>query len=237
MSDINEGTITIDARAKGDFEPDKFRILVSFAGHEDDRAKCVTTYNENHRRVRNALMAAGIPADQIKTSAFRVTRRYDWLYEKVSDSPHERYKRAERFVDGYEYHGDCSVEGEMDSALLALVWGLLQELDGGFSFDIGYTLDQPDACERELLRTAVADAYARACVLAEATGANLGAATSVHHRFMHAAIGYSKNKAALALGSFDEPLSEFAGGGSEAPDFNPEPIEIACEVTISWAIV
>ena len=224
--------ITIDARAEREFEPDMYCVKVEFEGEGSSKDECTQAYNVDYQNVLDALAKAGIVADQIKNGAFMVSVHYEWYYEKVKDSHYQKYRRTERYIDGYEYHGSCSFERAMDLGEFADVWSALQTVEGDFSFSVEYKLAHPDECEASLLREAVAEAHMRAAVLAEATGEQLGRVASIDHRFIHASQQVYREELAVCCGS--------TGGGlnpiDKAPLFNPEGIEIGCAVTVAWEI-
>ena len=235
MQGTNSKGVTIDARAEKGFEPDKFQIQVNFSGWREEKAECADSYNKDYESVRDVLVKAGVSPDQVKANAFWITTRYSWYYEKVDGLGGERYRQTERYADGYEYRGGFSVEGNMDPHMLARIRGLLQGLDGDFTYSISYALGRSDVCERELLRVAVDEARARAEVLASAAGARLGEVESIYHRFKDACVSRfgDANYCHAAL-----PYGGASSGPEEpsSPDFNPKPITVECEITASWAL-
>lgn len=229
MTDSSDRVITIDARVAKECKSDLFRVSIYFEGDDSEKEECVRAFNEDQARVLSALEEAGIPADRIKSASFNVTRHYDWYYEKCSDHPKNYHRRTERFISGHEYSGDCSFEHEFDHGMLAAVWDVLQRTEGSFSFDITYSLEHPDACERELLQSAVVEARSRANTLTAAAGAELGEVASISHAFRHASSDFSES-VKLSAGAI-------ADDGPCAPDLNPESMPVRCEVSISWFIV
>lgn len=228
---MKNGLITIEAAASKDYEPDRFRLQVDFEGDQDSRTECVEAYNSDCAKVKALLVEAGIPADEIRNGRFSVAVHYERLYEKVVlDNGREYYKYAKSVADGYEYFGDCSVESKVDFGLLASIWNGLQGLKGDFSFDITYMLERPDECEKELLRAAVAEARDRAETLADAAGSKLGRIDAIHYRFNNA----SKNR--LDQHSCSLPDCLYDPAMPDIPDFNPEAINVRCDVTVAWVL-
>ena len=226
---LDNDFITIEAQVERDFEPDMFRLEIVFEGNGDERRDCVDSFNSYFEKVCTALTETGISAQEIKSGSFIVSTHYDWLYEKV-ERDYDCYRRRERIADGFEYRGECSVEHEADFDLLANIWNALQELDAGFTFEITYKLEKPDECEKELLRSAVAEARNRAETLAVAAGSGLGRVSAIHYRFNHASGNYPE-------GAICKPcVDDCCGAGPSAPEFNPESITVYCDVTIAWAL-
>ena len=226
-----KGTVLIDAEAEKEFDPDIFVLTVDFYGECDDRKSCVEAYNEDLADVTDALVKSGIQREAIKNSEFKIDMHAEWLYEKVDDG-RDYYRRAERIVKGYEYRGDCTVTHAVDNDLLKRIFHSLQEIDGGFSFNVSFDLERPDEYEKALLKEAVEAARSRAEVLVKAAGAKLGPVETIRHRFDNASIvcASAATYAPSGIGDYEwaMPLS--------APDFNPETIDISCSVSISWAI-
>ena len=224
-------TVSIDARAQKDFEPDQFRVEVSFHGEYDDKAECTRAFNGDLKRVKEALAKVGVPVDEIVSRGYRVVTHYEWRYEKCEGSYGEWYRRGERFVEGYEYDGDCSFKCKMDPALLAAIWVALQSTEGDFSYEIEYMIERPDEREREILRDAVVAARGRAEVLADAAGAKLGEVASIDYGFAYEEeLIHRLNKCCCAP---DDGYDDF----DDAPSLIPEPIPISCKVSVSWELL
>ena len=232
-----ENGITIYAAAQGKYAPDVFTIEVSFTGEKENRDECVQAYNEDYRKVKEALISAGVPEESIVTGPFAVMAHYEWIYEKIEEGSsrrrREEYRRIRKEIDGYEYEGNCSAELPMNASLAKTIWVTLRDCEGDFGFDFSYDLEHPEVHERALLEQAVSEAKERAEVLASAAGIKLGAVEAIEHEYRHAVQADQCVHRSTNIQYMDTARNSLE---ENAPDFDPEHIWVSCDVSIRWKV-
>jgi uncharacterized protein YggE len=167
--------ITVSAEASVSARPDIARISCGVVTESPQAAEALSKNSATMQKLIDGLKAAGIAADDIKTSAFDVSPRYE----------HNRDGRPPQ-ITGYQVSNDVHVVvrdlaalGELLDQLVTLGANRI----GGLSFDVA----KPDAMKDEARRRAVSRARQRAELYATAAGVALGPVLVITEDAVHVA--------------------------------------------------
>ncbi len=204
-------------------KPDTTRITITLQGCCEEYAETLRRSSEDTAALQGVLAGFGFAREDLKTLNFSVDTEYEGYQEEGVWK--QRFK-------GYRFAHALKVEFPSDNDLLGRILYALAKCPVDPEFRISYTLKDQEAAKNQLLAKAVADAKAKAVVLAEASGVALKELQS---------IDYSWGQI-----SFEAPmmnrvmLAKSAAGGAaeESLDMNvqPDDIEVSDTVTLVWAI-
>ena len=224
MDSQDHRIISIGVELERNVPVDTINVRIDLEGTHDTKAECVNEYNALLKEVRDALVSAGIPADEVKNDDFRITPHTEELYEKDEDGD---YYCVTEVVRGYEYTAGMTLERpltDLDDA--KAIWAALVDCGDDVTFSIGFGLGDEDAAKSALLAEAVTKGRRRADTLAAAAGAHV---TGIH------AIEYDYGRNNYRGGYLAAPSSDFGGSSFDsAPDFNPSDESISCSVRMQW---
>lgn len=204
---------------------DTISVSIDLQGTHETRSECTEEYNVLLKEVREALVGAGIPADEIKNDDFRITPHTEELYKK---DEYGDYYIATEAVRGYEYTAGMSLKvpfADLDDA--KAIWAALTGCGEAVTFTIVFCLADEDAAKCSLLADAVAEGRRRADILAAAAGAHVTGIHTIDYDY-----GGSIHRGGYLRTTADFPSTPFGA----APDFNPSDEKIECSVRMQWRI-
>lgn len=213
-------TVKVGSSLSEEFDPDIINISISIEGVGDDKQGAVKEYNARYDALVGGLAAAGVPKEEITTS-------YLYLSPEWKDN---YYKKTRQRTGRYEFSATMNFSIPCDEDFYERIWGAIIALDlKGISTDLDYGLKDYEGAREKIIRRAVEAGKRRATLLADATGCDLGQVVHIENDLR----GNSCYGRDFAAGSAP------AGGPdeSEAPVFNPSPVDVSCEVTLEYALV
>lgn len=203
-------------------KPDVTRLTLSLEGICREYADALKRSAEHTGELKKTLEPFGFSAADLKTVYFDV----DTEYENYQDK-HGTYKN--RFV-GYRFRHTLKLEFLSDNERLGNVLHALANTAAKPEFRISYTVGDPEAAKNELLGRAVADAKAKAEVLAAAAGVTLSEIRS---------IDYSWGEIDFEMRPMNRSF-DIVGAHAEITGFDidlePDDIEANETVTVIWEI-
>ena len=213
-------TIRVTGKGMLKIRPDLTNITLTVTGQQKDYGAALAESAEKTQNLRGALEALGFAREDLKTQFFNV----DTAYENVQE--HGAYRQ--RFA-GYRCTHELKLAFAPDNDLLGRVLYALANSPAAPEFSISYAVKDPEALKNELLQKAVADAKAKAGVLADAAGVRLGELQS---------ISYDWGNAAFEL----QPMNALCkatptGADRFALDVQPDDIAADDAVTAVWEIL
>ncbi len=217
-----ERTIRVTGRGKLSVKPDRTRITLTLEGVFPMYEETLRAASEDSETLRSTLAALDFAPGDLKTLSFNV----DAEYESYED---ERHNYKQRFV-GYKYIHTMKLEFDSDNDRLGKVLYKLANASVSPQFRISYTVGDPEKAKNALLANAVADAKAKARLLADAAGVSLGDILTVDY-----------SMADIVLESHPVRAMAFRKAGAaneESYDMAIEPdnIEVSDTVTVIWRI-
>ncbi|MCG8477015.1 MAG: SIMPL domain-containing protein [Cytophagales bacterium] len=212
-------TLVITGRGLEKIAPDQVNISLNLDQRNPDYLQCVKDLNNRIEQLTKAFEAKGFNPKTIKTSNYNI-RQESRYNNKINRSEFVGYIASYRINIKFPFKQKL-----IDKAFSAIVSSLTQ-----VSFNMGYTIAEPEKVKGRLIAKAVADARKKANILAKASGVELGEVVS---------IDYSEK----TPGIYPEPYrvsfkdnARLQMDAMGAPEANPEDIQLTDQVTITWTI-
>ncbi len=215
---MDEPTVTTTATGRASGDPDEVALQFAATATESSVADARRAVAERAARLREVLDDVGVPAEQVRTTGFRVNR-----------PPANRGPGAnDGDADERPYEGTESVRvtlhdhGRIDPVLSGAVE------DAGLEIrDVTFTFRT--ATRRELQREAVADAVetarAKAAAAAAAEGSSVGDARAI--------VTEAASRPARDVAGQQLAMETSAGGGS----VESGPLDVTVSVEVEYALV
>ncbi|MBR5381508.1 MAG: SIMPL domain-containing protein [Oscillospiraceae bacterium] len=212
--------LRVTGRGRLSLRPDTTRITITLEGTFPEYGEALKRSAGDTEILKDVLSELGFARTDLKTLRFDVDAEYE--------SVHENGIYRQRFV-GYKFVHVVKVDFGSDNERLGRILYALANGKLRPEFRISYTVKDPEAAKNELLGAAVADARAKAQVLAEAAGVTLGEIRR---------IDYSWGRIDLEVRPTNGVLMSKACRDEAAYDIDLEPdnIEVTDTVTVLWAI-
>ena len=219
-----ERVIRVTGKGKIAVRPDTTRLFVTLEGNEKEYEDAIRKSTELTNKVKELATDLGFDRTDWKTVSMNVEPRYEGYQDETRN-----WKN--RFA-GYQYHHRMKLQFPLNNELLGRLLYALAHCDANPELNLEYTISDQENCKNDLLRTAVTDSTAKARILAEASGVELGEIQLVD---------YSWNRLDLVTGPVT-PLAAGAmcrkahAGASYDMDMTPDDIEVEDTVTVVWGI-
>jgi uncharacterized protein YggE len=205
-------TLTVSGTGEATADADMVTIVLGVQTRNESAAGAVA---DNARMMADsieALLAAGVPEDEIKTSGFSIYPTRDWIDGKLSDKV--VFEVSNQVTITLDLTDEVDVGEVLDSAVGA----------GANSVEsVTFGLRDPTGVQEEALENAVVDAMGKALVISEAAGVTLGRILSISEG-----------------GASPVPMAEsrvyFAADAGAATPIVPGDVEVTATVTITYEI-
>ncbi len=216
-----EKTLRVMGRGILSVKPDQILLSMTLTGVCAEYSEAVRASADKTQSLRACFEAAGFPPDQLKTAAFGIQSEYESWQDEAG-------VYRQRFA-GYRFQHVLKLRFDAEDRLLGLALGALAGAAEAPTFEIAYTVRDPEAAKSALLEKAVQDALRKAELLAAAAGVRLGEIVSIDYAWGEREIvARPMNRMALCK----------AESASGSLDLNvvPEDISLDDSVTVVWSI-
>ena len=212
-------TITITGKGKKSYRPDQIIISMGYEKVTPEYDEALEKAAEYTNILKKEAISAGVEEKKIITKTFDVSP-YEESYKDKDGDYHYRFA-------GYRASIEYAIKIPMDNKLLSKVLFALKDHKRGFK--INYSMKNQDEANSEAMEEAVKDAFKQANTLAKAAGVTLGEILSISHSYGRIKIEDEYDRG-MCLESTKMMLC--------APeiDINPNDIEVADTVNITWVI-
>jgi len=205
-------TLTVSGTGKATADADMVTIVLGVQTRDESAAVAVA---ENGRMMADsieALKAAGVSEDEIKTSQFSIYPTRDWIDGELSDEV--VFEASNQVTVAQNLTDEVDVGAVIDAAVGA----------GANSVEsVTFGLRDPTSVQEGALEEAVNDATGKAEVISEAAGVNLGRIVSISES-----------------GASPVPMAEsrvyLAADAGAATPIVPRDVEVTATVTITYEI-
>ena len=218
-------TIQVSASDSVKVSPDMAELTLTICPQAETAKEAQAMAASELDALKQALAPLGIDETHIVASQVSIYARYDW-----SDS-------VEKIV-GYQASIDITLKeltiSQANSAIPAIA-GIENTTLGGAR----YYVSTYDERYQEALVSALQVAQAKAQVLAQAAGAQLGSVASVCENYESQEYRYSsvQAKSESATMAVAEDAAADAGAGNSADMLNPGEIEIEASISVTYELV
>ncbi|MHB1330584.1 MAG: SIMPL domain-containing protein [Minisyncoccota bacterium] len=166
-----QSTIVVTGEGEAFATPDIANFTYTVSADAETVGEAQTTVTEKTNGILESLKGLGIEESDIRTTDYSVYPKY--VYESTICSPGFYCPQGRQVPDGYTVSHSISVKvRNTDDAGEALA--LVGEKGATNVSSLMFTIDDPDSISNEARTKAVADARAKARVLAESLGVDLG---------------------------------------------------------------
>ncbi len=160
-----EKSIRVEGKGIIRRKPDVIKLNFSLSAESEKYEVALKNYNEESKKLIEAVIAIGVEKENMKTSNLHVGTRYEQVYDgKI-------YKNV---FKGYEITSRLYLELSMDLSMLSKLIEEITRRGTTPEFDITFGVREEEEALDEALKEAVLDARKKAGILAEALEVNLG---------------------------------------------------------------
>ncbi len=206
-------TLTVSGTGDATADADMVTIVLGVQTRNESAAGAVADNGRMMASSIEALLAAGVPEDEIKTSRFSIYPTRDWIDGKLSDKV--VFEVSNQVTVTLDLTDDVDVGEVLDGAVGA----------GANSVEgVTFGFRDPTSVQEEALEEAVNDAMGKSLVISEAAGVTLGRIVSISES-----------------GASPVPMAEsrvyFAADAGAATPIVPGDVEVTATVTITYEIL
>jgi hypothetical protein len=206
-------TLTVSGTGDATADADMVTIVLGVQTRNESAAGAVADNARMMASSIEALLAAGVPEDEIKTSRFSIYPTRDWIDGELSEKV--VFEVNNQITITLDLTDDVDVGEVLDGAVGAGA----NSLEG-----VTFGLRDPTSVQEEALEEAVNDAMGKSLVISEAAGVTLGRIVSISES-----------------GASPVPMAEsrvyFAADAGAATPIVPGDVEVTATVTITYEIL
>ena len=215
-------TITVKGMGRVTTAPDYVVISMSLEAHEQDYEATMELAAKKIEQLNASLEEIGFEKKTVKTTNFNV--RTD--YERVKDR-NGNYKSV---FNGYICSHRLKVEFDFDTKRLAQTLYAISRCLAQPELSISFTVKDPSAVNKELLKSATINAKEKAQILCEASGVELGQLLTIDYNWGELNIVSHTDY------MLEEKCMAMPVGGLADIDIEPDDIDVSDTATFVWEI-
>lgn len=215
-------TITVTVKGQVSVKSDTIKLRITTEGTYYEYEDTIRISADQTRILKETLASAGLDPADLKTTSFDINTAYESYKDKEGN-----YKS--RFV-GYKFSHRTYIKFENDNKILGRVLYAISKCPVEISFDIDYTVSNPEDAKNEMLKNAIADAKSKAKILAEAAEVELGQIED---------ISYSWSELHFTSSPIENFVMEpkvMAAPDAYDIDIEADDIDLSDTVTVVWEI-
>ncbi len=213
------GTITVRGTGHLKIAPDQVQLFINISERNRQAEKAAAAADAKIRQVREALEKEGFTAEDLKTLSFNVAPEYIWD------------KNGNRRSNGFRCDHRLKLEFSLERERLRRVMDLLARCEAQPSFDVQFTLEEPEGVREELLRLAAENARRKAEILCSASGVKLGELADITY-------GVSSVELVSPMAvRFEKRAMGVANDAAMSEEFVAEDIEASDDATFTWKLL
>lgn len=214
-------TVTVTGTDSVSVAPDAADLSLAVRTESADAATCQDQAAQTVDAVTAALVAFGVPEEDIVTSDVNLYPQYD-------------YSTQVETIVGYQMYVGITVRGLAVDQVGDVV-STATAAGANVVNNVSYYCSDYDAQYQQALLLAIEQAHAKAEAVAGATGAELGDPVSVTEGFDGQQYRLTNN---VAYAADEAATADAAGGSSQLKlDIDPGTIEIEASVTVEYRVV
>ncbi|MFD2514218.1 SIMPL domain-containing protein [Pontibacter locisalis] len=214
-----ERKLQITGKGKLSVSPDIAILSFDAEAHEWEYEKAVNALNNKVEELRSIIEKEGIERKSLKTKDFRVRKETTWS---------KKTEKSE--FNGFSASHSLELEIPLDKGIInSLLNQVAKRLDN-LDFSISFGVKDATQHQQQLILQAISKAKENATLIAGATGVQLKEIMD---------IDYSYRELTIRSRRYDYAVYEsemLMSTADAAPDFEPDDIDVAETVTITWRI-
>lgn len=211
-------TISIKGVGKAKRNPDLVIFNISTSVKSKEYSKSIENSNSFVNKLKNEFISIGFEKQDLKTTYFNSRPVYQSVEVGVVS------KRYERVLEGYVVEHNLKIEFDLENDRIDEVINCLKKFENHLTFDINFSVKDPEGMKRDVIVDATRNARFNAEVLAEASSLKLGDLLKIEYNWVDFNF--------ISSTDFDMSMNYMCDGTSM--DFAPEDIEITDNVSFVW---
>ena len=215
-------TITVKGMGRVTTAPDYVVISMSLEAHEKDYEATMELAAKKIEQLNASLEEIGFEKKSVKTTNFNV--RTDYEREK------DRNGNYKSVFNGYICSHRLKVEFDFDTKRLAQTLYAISRCLAQPELSISFTVKDPSAVNKELLKSATINAKEKAQILCEASGVELGQLLTIDYNWGELNIVSHTDY------MLEEKCMAMPVGGLADMDIEPDDIDVSDTATFVWEI-
>ena len=215
-------TITVKGMGNAKTSPDYIVISMSLEAQNNDYDETMELAAKQIDYINASLEEIGFEKKAVKTTNFNVRIDYDNVKDKNGN-----YKRV---FNGYVCSHNLKVELDFDTKRLAQTLSAISKCLAKPELTIRFTVKDPSAINKDLLKSATINAKEKAEILCEASNDELGSLLSIDYNWSELNI-YSHTDYSLAEDCMAMPMAKMS-----AIEIEPDDIDVSDTATFVWEI-
>lgn len=215
-------TITVKGMGNAKTSPDYIVISMSLEAQNNDYDETMELAAKQIDYLNASLEEIGFEKKAVKTTNFNVRIDYDNVKDKNGN-----YKRV---FNGYVCSHNLKVELDFDTKRLAQTLSAISKCLAKPELTIRFTVKDPSAINKDLLKSATINAKEKAEILCEASNVELGSLLSIDYNWGELNI-YSHTDYSLAEDCMAMPMAKMS-----AIEIEPDDIDVSDTATFVWEI-
>ncbi len=215
-------TITVKGMGRVTTAPDYVVISMSLEAHEMDYEATMELAAKKIEQLNLSLEEIGFEKKSVKTTNFNVRTDYDSVKDRSG-----HYKRV---FNGYICSHRLKVEFDFDTKRLGQTLYAISRCLAQPELSISFTVKDPSAVNKELLKSATANAKEKAQILCEASGVELGDLLTIDYNWGELNIISSTDY------MMEEKCMAMPVGALADMDIEPDDIDVSDTATFVWEI-
>lgn len=215
-------TITVKGMGRVTTAPDYVVISMSLEAHERDYEATMELAAKKIEQLNASLEEIGFEKKSVKTTNFNI--RTDYEREK------DRNGNYKSVFNGYICSHRLKVEFDFDTKRLAQTLYAISRCLAQPELSISFTVKDPSAVNKELLKSATVNAKEKAQILCEASGVELGQLLTIDYNWGELNIVSHTDY------MLEEKCMAMPVGGLADMDIEPDDIDVSDTATFVWEI-
>lgn len=215
-------TITVKGMGRVTAAPDYVVISMSLEAHERDYEATMELAAKKIEQLNASLEEIGFEKKSVKTTNFNV--RTDYEREK------DRNGNYKSVFNGYICSHRLKVEFDFDTKRLAQTLYAISRCLAQPELSISFTVKDPSAVNKALLKSATINAKEKAQILCEASGVELGQLLTIDYNWGELNIVSHTDY------MLEEKCMAMPVGGLADMDIEPDDIDVSDTATFVWEI-
>ena len=213
-----ERKLQITGKGKLAISPDIVILSFNASAHEWEYEKTVNALNKKVEELRTLIEKEGIERKSLKTKDFGI--RKDTAWDKKTEK-HE--------FNGFRATHSLELESPLEKDLINRLLNEISKKLDNLDFNISFGVKDASEHQQQLILQAIAKAKENAALIARATGVQLMEIIDIDYSYRELTIRSDRHEYAMYE-------SEMMTTYDAAPDFEPDDIDVAETVNITWRI-
>lgn len=213
-------TITVKGMGRVTASPDYVIISMNMESHEQEYEATMELAAKKIEQLNASLEEIGFEKKSVKTTNFNVRTDYERVKDRSGD-----YKSV---FNGYICSHRLKVEFDFDTKRLAQALYAISKCLAQPELSISFTVKDPSAVNKELLKSATANAKEKAQILCEASGVELGELLTIDYNWGELNIVSHTDY------MLEEKCMAMPVGGLADMDIEPDDIDVNDTATFVW---